>query len=136
MGKSTLNVFDNADQLKMLLRLYDVMEVSGVIPNCTNDPDLFYPETKNTNASYENLAVAKNACRSCPLMDACATYAIAAHERDGIWGGLTPYEREERRRVIIRKNDTAAFQRKGYVKYFRLKPKTEQLPINSLEIHD
>lgn len=37
---------------------------------------------------------AKAICETCPVKDACCTYAIEHHERGGIWGGLTEAERD------------------------------------------
>lgn len=135
MGLSTLNIFDNANQFKLLLSFYAVIDESGVIPNCTNDPELFYPEMKNHKASYEDAETAKRACRECPLMDACATYAIVGHERDGIWGSLSAYERNQIRNRVIERKETAKFAKEGYVKYARIKPRVPQLPrtIEELE---
>ena len=135
MGLSTLNIFDNANQFRLLLSFYAVIDESGVIPNCTNDPELFYPEMKNHKASYEDAETAKRACKECPLMDACATYAIVGHERDGIWGGLSAYERNQIRNRVIERKETAKFAKEGYVKYARIKPRVPQLPrtIEELE---
>lgn len=40
---------------------------------------------------------ATRACLDCPAMQACGAYAIAAGEVSGVWGGLTPAERKERK---------------------------------------
>lgn len=46
----------------------------------------------------------KSKCAACPLLVACAEWAIA-HERDYLWGGLTPGERvairKERGQVVV-----------------------------------
>ncbi|OBG87578.1 WhiB family transcriptional regulator [Mycobacterium sp. E802] len=36
---------------------------------------------------------AKQLCEDCPVISACRDHAIAAAEQHGIWGGLTPGER-------------------------------------------
>jgi WhiB family transcriptional regulator, redox-sensing transcriptional regulator len=36
---------------------------------------------------------AKQICRSCPVLEACRSYALDAAEPYGIWGALTPSER-------------------------------------------
>lgn len=41
---------------------------------------------------------APTACRRCPAREACLGYALAAGEREGIWGGLTP----DQRRTMVR----------------------------------
>jgi len=53
------------------------------------DPDGFHPSIGGTTIA----ANAKAVCRSCPVMDECRAYAIAAKERLGIWGGTSPSER-------------------------------------------
>lgn len=37
-------------------------------------------------------------CRSCPVLDACRNYAIAAGETTGVWGATTPADRRRYRR--------------------------------------
>lgn len=34
-------------------------------------------------------------CSVCPVVEVCRAYAVAAGERFGVWGGLTPAERQE-----------------------------------------
>ncbi|MED5813214.1 WhiB family transcriptional regulator [Mycolicibacterium sp. 050232] len=36
---------------------------------------------------------AKQLCGDCPVLSACRDHAFAAAEQHGIWGGLTPAER-------------------------------------------
>lgn len=36
------------------------------------------------------------ACFDCPVIEACAHYAVTASETDGVWGGLTVAERKKR----------------------------------------
>ncbi|NNM44593.1 WhiB family transcriptional regulator [Knoellia koreensis] len=43
------------------------------------------------SSSLEAEAVA--VCRSCPVARECLAYALAAGERDGVWGGFTNAER-------------------------------------------
>jgi len=37
---------------------------------------------------------AKAVCSMCSVQDACLEFAISAGERFGVWGGLTPQERQ------------------------------------------
>jgi WhiB family redox-sensing transcriptional regulator len=53
------------------------------------DPDPFHPRRG------ENAAAAKTICRACPIQADCLAWALANHERHGIWGGRS--ERERRR---------------------------------------
>lgn len=41
---------------------------------------------------------AKRICSACPVLEQCRQYAVDAGEPHGIWGGLTPPERERFRR--------------------------------------
>ena len=41
--------------------------------------------------------LAKQICRSCPVLEACRNYALDAPEPYGIWGALTPSERQRLR---------------------------------------
>ena len=62
------------------------------------DPDVFYP------AVEEEADEAKAICAECPVRLACLEFALAARERDGIWGGATE---KERRRIIRQRRKTA-----------------------------
>jgi len=53
------------------------------------DPEVFYP------GSDEEAGAAKAICATCPVREACLEHALAAREREGVWGGAT--ERERRR---------------------------------------
>ena len=59
------------------------------------DPDIFFP------VSYEDAVQAKAICTECPVREACLEWALAARERDGVWGGAT--ERERRRMIRQRR---------------------------------
>ncbi len=131
MGKSTLEVWGDLEASQWYDEFYAVLMKSGVIPNCTNDPDGMYPDTKNQTQLYAEIRRAKKACRECPLLDACATYALIAHEKEGIWGGTTPNERAGLRKEIVRQKGVDKFIEKGYLRYFRLRPKVEQMPRES-----
>lgn len=37
---------------------------------------------------------AKSICRSCPVSEPCGVYALTTGERHGVWGALTPRERD------------------------------------------
>ena len=52
-------------------------------------PDLFFPDEKST-AAYDD---ARAVCAVCVVRVACLEYALARHERFGMWGGTTPRER-------------------------------------------
>jgi WhiB family transcriptional regulator, redox-sensing transcriptional regulator len=62
------------------------------------DPDVFYP------VSDEEAETAKAICGTCSVRATCLEYALAARERDGVWGGATE---RERRRIIRQRRRTA-----------------------------
>ena len=63
------------------------------------DPDLFFPPEKE-RGRYAVLreTLAKRVCLRCPVLGECTAYALAADERYGVWGGLSPAERDRLRR--------------------------------------
>ena len=68
-----------------LLRAID--DVGNEVP-CQSDPSAFFPEH---GVSYY---VAKQLCRLCPVKLECLEYALGANETYGVWGGLSPDERD------------------------------------------
>ena len=63
------------------------------------DPEIFYPVSEEDEALE-----AKAICDSCPVRVACLEYALAAREKNGVWGGLTE---RERRRLLRQRRRTA-----------------------------
>jgi WhiB family redox-sensing transcriptional regulator len=62
------------------------------------DPDLWYPEHHSDQACQAAITI----CAGCPVRADCLEYALAIGEvNEGIWGGLTPTQRqaEQRRRA-------------------------------------
>jgi WhiB family transcriptional regulator, redox-sensing transcriptional regulator len=53
----------------------------------TTDPDLFFPD------KGVNVVEAKKVCAGCPVVVECASYAVRADERYGVWGGLSERDR-------------------------------------------
>ena len=53
----------------------------------TTDPDLFFPDVRDT------ARLAKRICGECPVQKECLDYAISAGEEYGVWGGTTELER-------------------------------------------
>ncbi len=62
------------------------------------DPDIFFPVTD------EEAEAAKAICNVCPVREACLEFALAAREREGVWGGATE---RERRRIVRQRRKTA-----------------------------
>ena len=53
------------------------------------DPELFFPELD----SVWRVKAAKRICDKCLVKQECLNYALANRFRDGIWGGLSPTQR-------------------------------------------
>ena len=64
----------------------------------TMGPELFFPAGELTEEAAGQVASAKAVCAQCPVREACAEFALATNQEDGIWGGLTPRERRAPRR--------------------------------------
>lgn len=63
------------------------------------DLELFFGsdgETRDDREEREDIARA--VCSECPVLGACADYALTRPERDGVWGGMTPDDRAVERR--------------------------------------
>ena len=59
------------------------------------DTSLFYPsEQERGMFAALRSERAKAICRRCPVVGACLEWARSAEEDYGIWGGLTPDERD------------------------------------------
>lgn len=64
---------------------------------CLNQPhNLFFPDDYKRGAD-----TAKAICRSCPAREECLNFALAMHIPDGVFGGLTPAERQALRGVVV-----------------------------------
>lgn len=67
--------------------------------NCHAQQDLFFSDYGNgrTGAAQTrakaNIAKAKLLCAACPVRAECLDYALATHQKYGVWGGLTVKER-------------------------------------------
>lgn len=79
----------------------------------TND---FYPEF-GVKGAAEQVRKMKTYCRNCAVSFQCLQFAMDNNEYFGIWGGLTPKERENLRRQrrrntidtvvkVVKKNDS------------------------------
>ena len=81
---------------RLYLKLAKAIEEAPTIPTCmTTDPELFFPEVGQNYHSSRELRWALDMCKICPVRQECGEYAIAAYETHGIWGGLTPKERQQ-----------------------------------------
>lgn len=74
------------------------LEDRGETLPCRENPDFFYPEDFYAMPiRILSERVAKELCLNCPLIALCKSYAVAAQEDYGIWGGTNARERRELR---------------------------------------
>ncbi|MGD0983350.1 MAG: WhiB family transcriptional regulator [Acidimicrobiales bacterium] len=52
-----------------------------------------HPERKDERIARERIA--KEICRTCPVVKSCLEYAVRIREANGIWGGLNEAERKQ-----------------------------------------
>jgi len=68
---------------------------------CRNyDPEIWHPLGLDqpglmSPATAAAVDLAKAVCRRCPVADRCRDWAISSGERHGVWGGMTPRERND-----------------------------------------
>lgn len=87
-------MFDSFQQKRDLLHLFELADQSAASDIlCTNYPEIFMPEPG------ESVNLAKALCDECPIKTACAEYGLK-YERQGIYGGLTGYERRNIRKKL------------------------------------
>lgn len=56
------------------------------------DADIFFVD------QFGDVSEAKRICARCVVRQDCLDYALANHERWGVWGGLSPRDRRSERR--------------------------------------
>ena len=78
------------------LRLSKVLDENAAVPCCAGDAAAWWPDRNQLDSPATRGAI--TACRRCPAEAACLAYAMAAHERFGVWGGTIPDERRPLRR--------------------------------------
>lgn len=66
---------------------------------CKGKPQaVWYPTSAGTgNANPSLYNPARRICERCPVMAECLDFALSTNQTEGMWGGLTPKERRERR---------------------------------------
>ena len=61
------------------------------------DPELFFP-VGTTGDALAQMAVAKEICAGCPVVEECLIFAVTTNQEYGVWGGLDEEERRDIRR--------------------------------------
>jgi WhiB family redox-sensing transcriptional regulator len=59
------------------------------------DPEIFHPGVGRKNKA------AKAVCAACPVTALCLDWAQVTKQKHGIWGGLSPDEREQARHAEV-----------------------------------
>lgn len=77
---------------------------------CKGQPTAIFFAADNERGTKlrRNEQRAKQICWSCPVLEACRNYAVNADEQYGIWGALTPSERQQ-----VRAADSMRLRRLG-----------------------
>jgi Transcription factor WhiB len=83
-------MFDSYQQYRDWAALQKAIDDSPEIPTCTNDPELWFMVYGGISPEI------RQACGSCLVRKQCASYGVK-WETEGIWGGLTPSERDRLR---------------------------------------
>jgi hypothetical protein len=78
------------------LRLTAELDAAGPVPCQTVQAEAWWPDRKQFGSPATALAL--EGCYRCPVADACLAFALAAGERQGIWGGTLPDQRRLMRR--------------------------------------
>lgn len=85
-----------ANLKRLPMPLLDIYEWQDKALCRTSDPGPFFePDAERGLRKKRREEAAKAVCRSCPVMVPCREHALAVVEEYGIWGGLTPAERQE-----------------------------------------
>lgn len=61
----------------------------------------FNPDRIRGDSKRRREAAAKAVCAGCPVIDACLDWALTVGEPHGVWGGLTPEERNRTRAGMV-----------------------------------
>jgi len=69
--------------------------------SCRDAPVSFYPPLggESAFARKQRELAAKRVCAGCTVRIDCLDYSLRVRERLGVWGGLTPTERQELQRL-------------------------------------
>jgi len=92
--------FVTRDQQEDLRNLWKALDEMKFPPACENFPDAFFPDYEYAGSMMLS-NMAKKMCGDCPVRNMCAEYGIR-WETDGIWGGISPRDRQNRRAKLKR----------------------------------
>ena len=71
---------------------------------CRDQPHDYWYAEKHKEGAQQLLRQGKAICAECPVRAECLEHAVINNERHGVWGGLSPRQRQplRRGRVIVR----------------------------------
>lgn len=76
--------------------LHAAMQAAPTRIGCQeSDPDAWFPEEENGKG--HKYREAKKICNACPVQSLCLEFALVNYEAHGLWGGLTPKDRQRLR---------------------------------------
>lgn len=78
-----------------LSRLSNMQWLEKAACRTANDPVADWYADKGTVPFHRAVAI----CRECPVQPECLHHAHQSDERYGVWGGLSPIERDRQRRL-------------------------------------
>lgn len=55
----------------------------------------FFPQHRGRSMPLRQVLRAKAICARCPVQKRCLETALRQGESEGVWGGLTPHERQD-----------------------------------------
>ena len=82
--------FVTKNSLTLFNDLAELPHIIGTEACLETDPELFFSDFAL------DIALAKDICAECPMIQSCRDYAMK-HVNDGVWGGLSAKERYELR---------------------------------------
>ena len=92
--------FSDKDTEKTYLELMVAIRKNDGV-ECSQVPDIFFPEDWSKGQGADIL-LAKQICNRCPVRMQCLEYAMTAEDEQGLWGGLTQFERRQLRSLSKR----------------------------------
>ncbi len=60
------------------------------------EPETFFPD------KGQSVEPAKKVCKDCPVQPQCLAYALDTRQPEGVWGGMSPNERDDLRQALSR----------------------------------
>src|SRR3954468_11620609 len=87
------------EALQEWLTLAAVVDEIGPVPCESSDADAWWPVRSDAGGFGTRMAL--DGCSVCGARDTCLAYALAADEREGIWGATLPHERRVVRLVSV-----------------------------------